>query len=531
MAFSWAGVKTWASNFWQKLSRPQKVILIVAPLLVLTALSTLIYWASRPEYVPLFSKITTTEAGQITQKLKDLKIGYTLEDGGTTILVPQKNLADARLELANAGVPGDSKFSFDYLNQTRLGETDSDRKLRYTLGLQNELEETLKTMNGVQDARVHIVMPEQSLFAETQNPATAAVTLSLVPGTKIGDQQVHSIASLLSSSVEGLSTENVTIVDTAGNTLSDVLSSSDSLDHLSVTQLQYQQQVEDKTQKSVQSMLDKTLGSGKAIFRVNAELDFDQTKIVSENHGPGALESRQNTTQSSTSTTGDGGVTGVTPNVPGYQTPTGTGGTSSSNSSSTTENYQVDTTQQEKTVAPGAIKRLSISVMADSDSVTQAQLAQIQSLVSSAAGLNTARGDQIQVAALPFDKSGAANDQQAMADYAKRQQMMTYLELGLGVLAALILIVIFLLARSRKRKQAQLAVLSAAVDADQAEDEDFLRAQRLAEQEAELNLAKKNVKTSEEIEKQKIKAAVDDYSKKNPDEVARLLKSWLAEEK
>lgn len=532
MAFSWAGVKTWAKEFWQKLTRPQKVITIVAPLLVLIALSSLIIWAGRTEYVPLFSKISDTEAGQITAKLKDLKVSYKLEDGGTTILVPQKQVDEARLELANDGLPQNSKFSFDYLNQTRLGETDADSKVRYTLALQNELEETLKTMNGVQDARVHIVMPDQTLFADKQNPTTAAVTLNLVPGTKISDQQIHSIASLMASSVEGLTTDNVTIVDTEGNTLSDVLSSnnSNSLDHLSVTQLQYQQQIEDNTEKSVQSMLDKTLGSGKAVVRVNATLDFDQTHIVQETHGPGALESQQNTTQSSSNTTGNGTTAGVQSNVPGYQTPTTGGGTSTSNSSSTTQNYKVDTTQRDQTVAPGAIKRLSVSVMADSDKVTQDQLTQIQALVSSAAGLDPTRGDQIQVAALPFDKSGALADSQAMADAAKRQQIVTYIEIGLAVLAALVLGAFYLRARSKKKKQAQMELMGTEGETAQ-DDKEFLESQRLAEQEAEMSLARKNAKTSEEIEKQKVKAAVDDYTKKNPDEVARLLKSWLAEEK
>lgn len=530
MKFSWAGVKNWIVEFWQKLTSPQKVITIVAPLLVLTALISLVSWAGKIEYVSLFNDLTATEAGQITNGLKDLNVGYKLENGGSSILVPKDKVAEVRLGLANAGLPQGSQFSFDYLNQTRLGETDSDRKIRYTLALQNELETTLKTMAWVKNAWVNVVMPEQSLFAETQNPTTAAVTLELAAGASVGDQQVKSIANLLASSVEGLAIENVTIVDTKGNTLSDVLANND-LGQLSVAQLQYQQQVEENTQKKVQSMLDKSF-NGKTVVRVNASIDFDKTKIVQETHGPGAIEGRQETNEMSSNTDSSGGVTGITPNVPGYETPVGGNSGSYSSSSSVTENRKVDTTQQEKTVAPGAIKRLSISVMADADTFNEGQLEQIKALVSSAAGLDETRGDQIQVAALPFDKSGALENEQAMADYAKRQQLMTYIELGLALLLVLVLLVIFLRAKRKKKKEKELAALDMAIPINSAtETAEMLMAQKLAEDQAEANLAKKSIKSAEDIQKQKIKEAVDDYSRKNPDEVARLVKSWLAEEK
>ena len=192
----------------------------------------------------IFTKLSDVDAGAITTKLKDLKADYQLADNGSTIMVLQQSAADLRLQLASAGLPTQSKFSFDSLNTMHLGETDSDRKLRYVLGLQNELENTLKTLNGVQDARVHIVMPEQSLFVDSQKAATTAVTLKLVPGTKLSDDQVRAVANLLAGSVEGLKTENVTIVDTGGNVLSDVLGKSGDPNRLTGTQYQLQQTVE-----------------------------------------------------------------------------------------------------------------------------------------------------------------------------------------------------------------------------------------------------------------------------------------------
>jgi len=126
-------------NYWKKLTRPQKVVLVLAPLIVAIALFSLVFWASRPQYVSLFNDLPANEAGAITAKLKELKVEYKLEDNGATVLVPQKDLSEVRLQLANAGLPGESTFSFENLDQMRLGETEKDRQLRFVLGLQNVL--------------------------------------------------------------------------------------------------------------------------------------------------------------------------------------------------------------------------------------------------------------------------------------------------------------------------------------------------------------------------------------------------------
>jgi len=451
MDFSWAGIQDSVKTFWNKLSNPQKIITVVAPLLVAVALISLITWAGTPQYVAIFSKLSDTDAAAILTKLKDLKADYKLEDNGSTILVPQQSSADIRLQLASAGLPQESKFSFDSLNTMHLGETDADRKLRYVLGLQNELENTLKALNGVADAHVNIVMPDPSLFVDSQKPATAAVTVKLVPGTKLGDDQVRAIANLMAGSVEGLQMENVTIVDTNGNVLSDAIGKSGDSQHMTGTQYQLQQLVEEDTRKSVQSMLDRVLGPNKTIVRINAVLDFDQIKRTTQTNGPGAVVSEQSSTEnSSNAATTAGGTPGVSTNAaPTY--PAGTpGGNTTSTKASATKNYQVDTTQEEQVVSPGAVKRLSVSVMADSDSITQAQLNQIQGIVASAAGVDQTRGDQIQVAAIQFNKTELQQEKAAMDAAQKRQQLVSYVELGVAALVGLGFFLVLLRNRAKK---------------------------------------------------------------------------------
>ncbi len=529
MDFSWAGIQQSVKTFWDKLSSPQKIITVLAPLVVAVALIILITWAGRPQYVAILPKLSDAEAGAITTKLKDLKADYKLADNGSTIMVPQQSAADIRLQLASAGFPQQSKFSFDSLNTMHLGETDADRKLRYVLGLQNELENTLKTLNGVQDARVHIVMPEPSLFVDSQKAATAAVTLKLVPGTKLGDDQVRAVANLLAGSVEGLQPENVTIVDTGGNVLSDVLGKSGDPKRLTGTQYQLQQTVEEDTRKSVQSMLDRVLGSGKTVVRISALLDFNQIKRTIQTNGPGAVVSEQSSTETSTNGTTAGGTPGSTANtVPGYLTGT-TGVNSTSTKANATKNYQVDTTQEEQVVSPGAVKHLSVTVMADADTINQAQLDQIKTIVASAAGVDATRGDQIQVAAIAFNKTDLQQEKLAMENAQKRQQLVTYIEIGATVLFGLFFMIMLLRSRSKKARAGKMLGLNGLQPVSLAAAE-LLMAQQLAEEEAKLKFAKKKTKTTEELQKQKTKESVELYSRNNPDEVARLMKTWLSEE-
>lgn len=531
MDFSWAGIKQSVKTFWDRLSRPQKIITVLAPLVVAAALISLITWAGRPQYVAIFTKLSDTEAGAITTKLKDLKADYQLADNGSTIMVPQQSAAEIRLQLASAGLPQQSKFSFDSLNTMHLGETDADRKLRYVLGLQNELENTLKTLNGVEDARVHIVMPEASLFVDSQKSATAAVTVKLVPQTKLSDDQVRAVANLMARSVEGLHPENVTIVDTGGNVLSDVLGKNADAKRLTGTQYQLKQTIEEDTQKSIQSMLDRVLGSGKAVVRISATLDFDQIKRVKQTNGPGAIVSEQSSTETTTNgTTTAGGTPGLDANgIPTYPT-ANTGGNSTSAKATATKNYQVDTSQEEQVVNPGTVKRLSVSVMADADTVSQTQLDQIKTIVASAAGVDPARGDQIQVAAIPFNKTDLQQERLALEKAQKRQQLVTYIEIGaVAALLGVFGVIMLLRGRAKKKRAAELLGLNETQPVSVAQAE-LLMAQQLAEEEAELMVAQTKSKTAEELQKQKTREAVELFSRNNPDEAARLMKTWLAEE-
>lgn len=532
MNFSWAEFKESIQKFWGKLSRPQKIITIAAPLVVAIALISLLIWASNPNYVTIFKDLSDAEAGEIKAELEAMKVNYKLDNNGSSILVPEKEAAEIRLELANAGLPKNSKFSWsESLDKMRVGETESDRRLRYILGLQTEIENALMTLSGVEYADVQLAIPEPTLFSEQQEDTTAAVLLKLAPDTQLTEDQIRAIANLLSASVEGLKLENVTISDTYGNLLSDVLKEIDAPEKITASQIQLQQVTEENIRKSIQSMLDKAYGPGSTVVRTNAVLDFDKVTTNSETHGPGAIISESHTSESTVNAYPGGTVPGVDTNVPGYEAVDGDGIVSQSEKNSDTINYQVDTTIEQRVKSQGEIKRLSVSVLVDEEKVEFDQLERIEAIVEAAAGIDRERGDQLQVAALPFDKTNLLATEEALAAQARREQIRNYIEWGIGALLALAFIFVLYRMRRRKTEEETLRLEQELQPVPLAAAEELLLAQQEVEKEAEMMLAQQKQKTAEEIQRQKIKETVDDYVDKNPDEAARLIKTWLAEEK
>jgi len=276
-------------------------------------------------------------------------------------------------------------------------------------------------------------------------------------------------------------------------------------------------------------MLDRVLGSGKTVVRISASLDFNQIKRTIQTNGPGAVVSEQNSTETTTNGTATGGTPGVTANAAATY-PTGTTGVNSTTSKvNGTKNYQVDTTQEEQVVSPGAVKRLSVSVMADLDTINQGQLDQIKTIVASAAGVDATRGDQIQVAALAFNKTDQQQEKNAMETAQKRQQLLTYIEIGAAVVLGLVFMLMLLRSRSAKKREDKMMGLNGLQPVSLAQAE-LLMAQQAAEEGAKLKFDQKKLKTSEQIQKQKTQESVELYSRNNPDEVARLMKTWLSEE-
>ena len=446
-------------QLWHKYSKKQRYIAIGGLVAILAAIVIgAALYGSKPDMVPLFTNMETKDAGEVAAKLKEQKVNYEVQENklGTTILVPSDQVHEARLNLSTEGLPRGQK-GFEIFDDSKLGVTEFQNKVNYLQALQGELTRTIEQIDAVQKARVHIVLPEDSLYKKNEKPATASIMLMLKPNQTLQKKEIKGIVNLAAHSIQGLQPENITIVDETGKILNDP----DELDEQSVgaktmTQLEMTKKVQDNIQKNVQSLLDQSLGEGRAVARVSVELDFDDATTDTQTFTPvvddsGIIRSQQdmNETYSGTSTT-PGGPAGVESNVPGYVAQNGNSNANYEKKEST-KNYEINEEKKKVIASPGSIRRLNVAVLVNDD-INATQQDSIMRSVSSAAGINADRGDTVSVEPLPFSteaRDRLAAEQQAEKD---RQDRIFYAEVGIPLLI-IALIVGALLMRRRKKQQ------------------------------------------------------------------------------
>ncbi len=514
-------LKTQAVELWQKMTKVQRIVIGCSAVLLFGTLILLARGAIAPDYGALFTQLDDQQAGQIIEKLKEKKILYQISgsgssENGTTIKVPTKDIAQTRLELASEGFPTGGVVGFEDFDKTKFGETDTDRRARYLRALQGELTRTIEGMAEVDKARVHIVIPEPSLFLDEQKNATAAVMIKLQPNKTLETGQVKGLVKLVSSGVEGLKTENVTVVDMAGNILSEEIGTDEESRNkrLTVTQVEIQKQCQKEIQNSVQSMLERVVGAGKAVVRVQLALDFDKIQVKKQEYGDKVPRSTQVSEETSkNATTGESGAPGTDSNIPGYEAGAASG-TSETSKSEKIENNEIDTFEEIKEVAPGSVKRLSVAVVVDKE-IDSKQQKVIEDVVKSATGFDSQRGDQISVAGMAFNTAYQDEMKSAIAKEEKQQQMMVYI--GLAVLALLVIGGVVASIMVKKRRPGQ-------VSGEQ------LTLRPLPVEGITDLLAIKQELSPEEKERQVIKDQVEKVAKEHPDDIAQLLRTWLAEE-
>ncbi|OAT79934.1 flagellar basal-body MS-ring/collar protein FliF [Desulfotomaculum copahuensis] len=390
---------------WQSLPRNRQILFSLAAAGLLAAVILLTVLVTRPVYAPLFTNLDPREAGNIANALQTMKVSYRVEDQGKTIAVPAGQVYDTRIQLASKGVLADAGPGFSIFDKQNFGMTDAQFQVEYQRALQDELQRTINSMSEVQGSRVHLVLPKDSVFLDNQVQPSASILLQLKPLAKLKPEEVQGVVDLVTGAVQGMKPENVHIVDTAGEVLTDNLAQSDAqlkLTRLSMDQYQMQRTYEKQLESRIQQLLTPVLGQGQAVAMVTASLNFDQSKTTSITYpNPGQKLSEQNVTESG-SGTGAGGAPGTNSSQPGGTIPALTGGNSTYNKRQTTTNYDVGKQEQTLVPAPGNLRRLSVAVVVNGN-YSAPQLQQIQSMVAAAVGLQPNRGDQINVSAMPFN--------------------------------------------------------------------------------------------------------------------------------
>jgi len=528
---------------WGGLTQAQRLWILGAVGTACVLLLGLTLWGNRPDLATLYANLSPTDAGMIVEQLKTAGVAYRITDNGTRILVPASLVYETRIKLATAGLPQGGGVGFELFDRSSFGTTDFVQKLNYQRALQGELARTISQIREVQQARVHIVLPQPTLFTDREKPPSASVVLSLRPGARLTPEQVRAIVHLVSGSVEGLDLDRVAVIDSAGRILSQRSDRGPTAG--TASQLEYQASLEADLQRRVQSMLEEVLGPGKATVRIAAQVEFSHGERTEERVDPNTVvRSEQRTTETAKgSSTQPAGVPGTASNV--GTVATGLRETSSTNQTAKEQEstqYEVGRVVERRTLVAGEVKRLSVAVLVDppykivrgpqgaEQKVAvprdRAELEKLRATVMKAVGFNPARGDEVEMAELAFDTSAMERERVA-AERAERVAFWSSLAKPAGMGVALLLLVLFglrpLLAAWRRRPW-----VGTRFDlAESALQEASLTAQVKAATAGSLSPAQ----LLEVRKRGELQGRIEALARSNPDQVAQLIRSWIVKKR
>jgi flagellar M-ring protein FliF len=505
------------------MSKRQRISIVGAAAFVLCGVLFLAFITGRTVYEPVFTGLEARDQEAVIEYLREQKIPYRADSMSNAVLVPVSNVYEARIALAAKGIPSGGVIGFERFDKAGIARTNFQEKIDYYRALEGELARTIREMNSVSTARVSIVVPEPRLFLEQQIPSTAAVLLKLRPGAEFGQEQAKAVVHLVASSVEGLSPENVTLVDADGQVpFADILDDTLTVQNgnkIVLKQHQFEKDHEIELERKIREIIEKVYGPGKVKAAVRVELDFDKrqasrrTVYTLPDKIHGAVQSAQNTEESYTGPAGlTGGIPGTTTNIPGYVVNSGTGPEAAQyDRTENVTNYDNSTHESTEVETQGKIKRLTATVLIDG-TLEQAEVDNWRGAVATAIGADDARGDRISVMAMPFDTSVA--DAYAARLAAERRQraiigVSSFVILLLAVVAALFL-------WYRKHRRMLMLASSKRQDADTAPSlRELLENPDLMTSQGELSILEEQLRN---------------YAMNNPEELANLIKNWVVDD-
>jgi len=403
------------------LSLRQRISIVVAAVVVGACLWGFTNWRSERDFRPLYSGLGAEDAGAVVQKLREGGTDLRLAENGTVILVPSARVAELRLQMASSGLPRSGRVGFELFDKTNFGVTDFAEHINYRRAVEGELERSVMALTEVEQARVHVTFPKDSVFLETRQPAKASVMIRLKAGARLSPQNVLAVTHLVASAVEGLAPEAVSVLDMRGNLLSRPRRpvSLDS-DQASDAVLEYRQQIEKDLLVKINSTLEPLLGADKFRAGVSVECDFSGGEQSEETFDPArSVMTSSQKTEDASGANAASGVPGTASNLP---RPTSRPGATGLGMTRRTENiaYQSSRTVRRTRLPQGTLKRISAAVLVDHtvrwegtgaqvkriiEAVSPEKLKVIRELVGAATGLITERGDQLIVESLPFEST------------------------------------------------------------------------------------------------------------------------------
>lgn len=461
----------------------QRTIALIGVAVLVLGIAGLTMWMSKPSYTPLFSGLAASDASTIVDQLRTDNVPYELSDGGATILVPEANVYDERLKAASAGLPTSSNGGYSLLDKMGVTSSEFQQNVTYKRAIEGELASTIQALKGVKMASVQLAIPKETVFTSQKTDPTASVFIQTDSGVTLTADQVQAIVHLTSASINGMKATDVAVIDSTGVVLSAVgTGAAGGIDKQSSD---YESRVRD----TVQTMLDRVVGPGNATVAVAADMSQESANRIEETYstpdGSPAISESTNKQASGSSGNGGAGATGVLgpDNIAVPSGPiTGTG----SAAESQVKNNAINKVTENRTIPAGAITRQTVSVALNSSAATGLKVSEISALVSSAAGIDTTRGDKVSVEVVPFNKAGGAAAAAALkaataaADADRMKSILTTAIVTGGIVLPIVLALLLLRRRTRRREEESEGLLSEMLSAPTVPMQ--LPAQRVASQ-------------------------------------------------
>jgi flagellar M-ring protein FliF len=457
-------------DMWAAMSTAKRLALVFVVLTVTLGVLAYSVLSSQKTYTYLFTELSPDDGAAIAAKLKEMKVPYRVAPGGTAIEVPEERVHELRLELAGSGLPRGGGIGFEIFDKSHLGATEFEQRINLRRALEGELARTIGTIASVQAARVHLVMPEHSVFAIGKQEASASVVLRLRPGRPFGKGEVASVVHLVASAVPGLSAERVSVVSADGLMLHRPTADAAGVGtSVGDAEADRERALAAGLEEQAKALLERVVGPGHADVRIGLTLDAAQHDRTEEHYEPSktALRSEQKTDEH---TTPEGptvaGVPGAPSNLPdGTAQPVqGPNSNGASARTSWTRNWEVDRVTEHITTPAGRVSRLSVAILVDGTYNTiekgkkifvpreRVELDRLAELVKGAVGYTIERGDFIEIACAPFAGTDLSEPTETPSPLGRRQ--LIYIVAAAGAFLLLVAVAVFVLVKRSKGKAA-----------------------------------------------------------------------------
>jgi len=398
-------------GIFNKLSMQQKMLIAGIIIISVILFIFVVFVFNEPNYSTLYTNLAPEDAANVVDELSTQKIQYKLEDNGQTIKIPREKVYEMRLSFAAKGIPSSGIIGYEIFDKNTMGMSDFMQKLNLKRALEGEIAKTIMQQNGIEGARVHIVFPEKTIFKEDEKNPTASVVLKLSSGKILSQANIDAISNLVASSIEGLETNYVTIIDTRGK----LLSRNEDPNQINVASsknYEIKSNIENYLATKAQSLLDNVLGYGNSIVKVNVDLDFKQIEKTMETLDPESQTTISEQTVKSESKGTDEVESG--------------GEVKSEN---TTTNYEISKSIERVIEGAGNIERITLAAVingtekeVDNNGVkevvneprTEEQLQKIEQIVKQAVGINTDRKDEISIVSIPFETNQPVAEEEVL---------------------------------------------------------------------------------------------------------------------